>query len=120
VAVTGDRLVSSRFPYLPLHLEVRLRELDLEALLDTGFDGDIAVPGQLITSPFPPDGYLHWTLADGAEVLTPYYFGTIELEQLASLDVVVVALGDEALVGIGVASQFSVLLDHGMRVIVEP
>ena len=34
-------LVSSRFPYLPIHVEVRHGSHDLEALLDTGFDGDV-------------------------------------------------------------------------------
>ena len=38
--MTAPRLVSSRFPYLPIRLQVRQRVEDLEALLDTGFDDD--------------------------------------------------------------------------------
>lgn len=34
-----DRFVSTRFPYLPVHLEIGAVAGDLEALIDTGFDG---------------------------------------------------------------------------------
>lgn len=47
LAVTQP-LVSSHFPYLPLHVELRQSESQIEALLDTGFDGDLAVPRQFV------------------------------------------------------------------------
>jgi predicted aspartyl protease len=49
------RLVSEHFPYLPLRLEVRGRTSAVEALLDTGFDGDVAVPPDLFANGEPDD-----------------------------------------------------------------
>lgn len=51
----------------------------MEALLDAGFDGDIAVPPDLVTNGEIPDEYLIWTLADGSEVLAPAFLGTARL-----------------------------------------
>jgi predicted aspartyl protease len=39
----NQRVVSSHFPYLPLQLEIRQELHELEALLDTGFDGYVAI-----------------------------------------------------------------------------
>lgn len=39
---------SRRFPYLPLRVELDGLELRLEALIDTGFDGDLALPTHYI------------------------------------------------------------------------
>ena len=40
----NGELTSSRFPYLPVRWQVRQQTYEAEALLDTGFDGGIAVP----------------------------------------------------------------------------
>jgi hypothetical protein len=40
--------------------------------------------------------------------------------QVAAFPGVITALGDEAIVGVGVASHFNIILDHGRRVVVEP
>jgi predicted aspartyl protease len=50
-------LVSFHFPYLPIHFEVGQRGEDVEALLDTGFDGAVALPPDLITNGRLPTGY---------------------------------------------------------------
>jgi predicted aspartyl protease len=118
--MSDGHLVSQRFPYLPVRLDLRLEQADFEALLDTGFDGDMAIPAQLIASKFPPDGHLRWTLADGSSVSAPYYIGSIEIAQVAAFPGVITALGDEAIVGVGVASHLDIILDHGRRVVVEP
>lgn len=118
--MTNGRLVSLRFPYLPIQLELRLQGVELEALLDTGFDGDVIVPRPLITTRFAPDGYLWWTLADGSRVLAPYYVGTVRVGQLGAVPAVVTTLGDEPLVGRGVTGHFTIILDHGQRLMVEP
>jgi hypothetical protein len=52
--MSSPRLVSGRFPYLPIHLEVRRGMHDLELLLDTGFDGDVSLPPELIMNGAPP------------------------------------------------------------------
>ena len=37
-------LISARYPYIPLIVVVNKRSETIEALLDTGFDGDIILP----------------------------------------------------------------------------
>ena len=113
------RLVSERLPYLPLRLEMRGRSYTVEALIDTGFDGDVAVPPDLLAN-HEPDDYQRWTLADGSIVYTPMYFGTVHVNGVGMLDALITALGDEPIVGRGVTDRFRLILDHGMQVIVEP
>jgi predicted aspartyl protease len=107
------RLISSHFPYVPLHIDVHQSTHTLEALLDTGFDGYLALPPTFFPAGEPPDGYLPCRLADGSGVLSPYYRGVVEVGGLASLQALIIALGDEPLVGRGVADRFSILLNHG-------
>lgn len=116
----SQRVTSSRFPYLPIHLWVRQRSDQVEALLDTGFDGDVALPPEAITDGDRPDGYLPWTLADGSEVLAPAYRSSAQVGTMPSFSAVIIALGEEPLVGRGVSDRFSIILDHGQRLIVEP
>ena len=118
--MNNGRYISSRFPYLAVRIEARLQVADVEALLDTGFDGDVAVPQSLVTDSQPPDGHSRWALADGSTVLVPYYQGTTHLGDLGPFPATVIALGDEPLVGAGVARHVTIILDHGRRVIVEP
>ena len=115
-----NHVISTHFPYLPLTLTVRERTEPVEALLDTGFDGDVVVPHGLITNGKPPDGYLHWTLADGSTVQAPAYLGTITIGPFGPFEAVITVLGDEPIVGRNLTNHFSILLDHGQRVIVQP
>lgn len=112
-------LVSSHFPYLSIQLQVRHRKEKIEVLLDTGFDGDIAVPKGLLTNGDPPDGLLPWTLADGSKIIAPAYLGKVRVGQMTPLPVTVITLGDEPLIGQGIIKHFSITLDHGKKVIVE-
>ena len=113
------RLTSFHFPYLPLHLLVGRRSTDVEALLDTGFDGDVAVPPEVLSGQSPNE-YVIWTLADGSPVLAPAFVATAQLGDLDPFPVLVTALGDEPLIGRGVSDRFKVTLDHGHQVVVEP
>src|SRR5438477_367510 len=109
----NPRVVSARFPYLPLHIELPNHALDVEALLDTGFDGDIVLSPATVLNGEPPDHFETWTLADGTDILAPAFFASAQLPGFASLPVVVTALGDEPIVGRGVTDRFRVTLDHG-------
>ncbi|MBM2811087.1 MAG: hypothetical protein HW416_1846 [Chloroflexi bacterium] len=60
MAVGGGRVVSVRFPYLPVVIEIDGETHSLEALLDTGFDGDIILPLQMIGKRNAPDGHQRW------------------------------------------------------------
>ena len=118
--MTNGALTSLRFPFLPIRLRVRQQDERVDALLDTGFDGHVVVPSDFVAGDQPPNGHLSWTLADGSGVLAPYYVGTVEIGTFGPFPAVITALGDEVLIGCAVASHFSITLDHGSRVIVEP
>lgn len=45
-----ERVKSEKFPYLPLRVAVGERTVEIMALLDTGFDGDLIVPQTLVAS----------------------------------------------------------------------
>lgn len=114
------RLESGCFPYLPLRLDVHGRTYQLEALIDTGFDGNVAIPPALVGNGEPPDDYQSWILADGSNVVAGFYFGTVHVGNVGAVPVAITALGDEAIVGRSVTDHFRLILDHGQRVIVEP
>jgi predicted aspartyl protease len=116
---------SAHFPYLQVHVKVGSprsieQELDVEALIDTGFDGGLTVPSALIDPTITPDTHLPWQLADGSQVLTPAYLATVHIGQLQPVLTVLIALGDEPLLGRSVTDSFRLILDHGAQVIVEP
>lgn len=112
-------VLSSHFPYVPISLEVHERIIDdLEALVDTGFDGHVIVPTGSLSNGHPPDGHLRWQLADGSTVLAPFYLGSVRIGALAPIPAVVTVLGDEPIIGRGVTNNFSATLDHGQRVLV--
>ncbi|HZR97988.1 MAG TPA: hypothetical protein VFE37_04735 [Chloroflexota bacterium] len=113
-------VVSGRFPYLPLHMTVGQHTEDLEALLDTGFDGDLAVPADSLPSGQRPTGYNRWILADGSSVFAITYRGTVQVGPFGPFPVLVTAIGDEPLVGRGVSDRLRITLDHGQQVIIEP
>lgn len=120
MAMNSARVVSGRFPYVPITLDVQGRIATVEALLDTGFDGHVVVPPALVTDGQAPDGHLDWFLADGSQVVAPYFLGTLAIGAIGPFPVLVTVLGDEALVGQQVAIHLTITLDHGRSVIVEP
>jgi predicted aspartyl protease len=126
----SNRLTSRRYPFLPLSIRVRvakskLLELDTQALIDTGFSGDIVVPATKELLQSTPGAYATWTMADGSEVLAPIFLGTIRFPELAEdaaemVGVTVTVLGDQALIGQSVLKHFILTLDHGKQVMLEP
>lgn len=115
----SQQLTGSRFPFLPVRLQLRQQTYEAEALLDTGFDGGMAVPPILLEGQ-DPDWYQRWTLANGSQALAPVYRATVQLGDFQPTSIPVVALGDEYLIGLGVLNHFAVLFDHGARVVVTP
>jgi predicted aspartyl protease len=126
----SNKLTSNKYPFLPLTIHVRVTnrkqiDLDAEALIDTGFSGDIVVPTTGELKEFPPDAYATWTMADGSEVLAPIFLGTIRFPELDEdmaemVGVTVTVLGDAALIGQSILKHFTLTLDHGKQVILEP
>lgn len=126
MAIGGSKgIVSSHFPYVQILLHLKVdettqQEADLEALLDTGFDGDVVVPANLTSSGTPPVAFLTWMLAAGTEVVAAAFLGEARVGGMDPVEVVVTVLGDEALIGRNLIRHFRVVLDHGQQLIVEP
>ena len=116
-------LVSSRFPYIPLQVKITQQQevvLDIEALVDTGFDGDLIIPRTIVAPGLRPDTHLTWRLADGFDIDVTAYLGEVELPGLEGIHPVLISvLGEEPIVGRGVTDHFALILDHGLQVVVE-
>lgn len=125
-----QRLVSTRYPYIHLYVNVQARrtilQFETDALLDTGFSGDLAVPEERFKDiRHGPDAYASLRLADGSSTLAPVYQGSVSAPEFdsdvhVSFNVTIIAMGDEVLVGRGFLDRFLVTFDHGRRVIIEP
>ena len=113
------KIISNTFPFIPIEIIVRHRVEKIEALIDTGFEGDVVVPKGLLTNGDPPDTILPWQLADGKVVIAPVYAGKVKLGNITSLKVSVITLGNEVMIGRGVTDKFKVIFDHGRKVIIE-
>ena len=115
-----DRLATSdRFPYLTVGVAVREVTAQVETLLDTGFDGFLALPEGTVSGGLEPDNYLQWTLADGSRVTARAYFGVVQIGSTQIPQAVIIELGDEPILGRRVIERFRVVLDHGQQVIFE-
>lgn len=113
-----DRLESTNFPYLPVRLTLDGDTYDEDMLIDTGYEGYVAVPegwGQ----GRQPRGYRTVALADGSLVRVPYFRGFADIGGLGEFECTVFALGDELILGRFATNRYSLTLDHGQRVIVE-
>ncbi len=115
-------IISDRYPYLRIRVEIRGQIDEDWALVDTGFDGEIIVPTtSLQTNIGREDGRTRWQVGDRRVVPAPSYFGQLEISGLAPLgDVTCVALGDQYILGRGIIDLFKVTFDHGERLVVEP
>jgi predicted aspartyl protease len=125
----SKKLTSNKYPFLPLTIHVRVSnrkniDLNMQAIIDTGFSGDIVVPTTAELKESRPDAYATWTMADGSEVMAPMFLGTIRFPQLDEdvaemVGVTITVLGDQALIGQSVLRHFTLTLDHGRQVILE-
>ena len=115
------RIVSDRYPYLPIRVNVREWELESYALIDTGFTGSLAVPSEFLNqATVTPDSRVGWALADGSIVDAPIYLGDVEIVGFTPIQgIAITFLGEEFVVGRGIIDRFRVTLDYGRQVIVE-
>jgi predicted aspartyl protease len=122
--MSAKSFTSAHFPYIPLTVFLNKRTETVEALLDTGFDGDVIIPEGLMTNGKPPDSYLRFTLADQVtSVLAPAYLGRVEVAKLGDMGehaAIISVLGSEAIIGRNLLRRFRITLDHGVQVIVRP
>jgi predicted aspartyl protease len=119
-------VASSHFPYLTIHGTIRQpatgshRELQIKALVDTGFDGGVVIPKDRLDPSLTPVRYLPWSLADDSQVLLPAFLGDVRIGTLPPVRTIIMPLGDEPLLGRHVTNHFRILLDHGTQITVEP
>jgi hypothetical protein len=64
-------------------------------------------------------------MADGSEVMAPIFLGSIRFPQLDEdvaemVGVTVTVLGDAALIGQSILRRYTLTLDHGKQVVLEP
>src|ERR1700712_2108977 len=108
---------STHFPYIPVTIHINKRTETVEALLDTGFDGDMIIPEGFMTNGKPPDSYLRFTLADPTTtVLAPSYLGKVEVAHFGDAGSCVAAisvLGTEPIIGRNLARRFRIALEYG-------
>jgi predicted aspartyl protease len=114
----SKKFTSTKYPFLPLSVHVRVTnrkhiELDTQALIDTGFSGDVVVPASEELKQSPPDAYATWTMADGSEMMAPIFLGSIRFPQLDEdvaemVGVTITVLGDQALIGLSTARHAQV------------
>jgi clan AA aspartic protease len=126
----SNKLISRKYPFLLLTIHVRVsnrKQIDLntQVLIDTGFSGDIVVPATEELKQYQPDAYATWTMADGSEVMAPIFLGSIRFPELDEdvaeiVGVTITVLGDQALIGQSILRHFTLTLDHGKQVILEP
>ena len=115
---------SGHFPYLPITVLINKHLQTFEALLDTGFDGDIVIPEDCVPKGQTPDSYFHLTLADPtATVLAPSYLGKVEVANLGDSGAsaaIICALGTVAIIGRNLARKFHISLEYGRRITIRP
>ncbi len=110
-------------PYPSLRIRCALHGVVYEefAIVDTGFDGHLAIPESFVENLPQPLYVRRVRTASGQVVRVPVYFGSIELfDQPGEFDALVIALGDEYLIGLPTINHFKMTFDHGQRLLVEP
>jgi predicted aspartyl protease len=115
--------VSNHAPYIQIRLKFAgdNSPLEVEALVDTGFDGFVAFPQSRLPDSVRAVGRQIWTLADGSRSVSSLYEGTAEVLGIAATFTGDVAMfGREIMVGRRFTDHFRVTFDHGRQVLVEP
>jgi predicted aspartyl protease len=120
--MTGPRVESTRVPYVPITVSAGTpaRGLDAQALVDTGFSGFVAIPRGTLTNGAPPRQYLRWRLASDQTISAPAYRGSLRIGSTELTDVVVIELGSQFIIGMQVLNRFTLTIDHGRVLILEP
>ena len=116
-------IVSTRYPYLDVRVQIGDWQEEALALVDTGFSGNLVVPEDRITEELGlPYTRTNWRVADGGVVSAPVYLGDVEVLGASSPtpSIHITFLGNQYILGRGILDRFRITLDHGQRIIVEP
>ena len=117
----ASRVVSHDFPYLPIRVSVRGWGAEAEALLDTGFTGELIVPADAIPQDIgAPAYFITYRVADDRIVSSPVFYGDIEIPGLPPVsDVAIGVLGSKYIIGVGIMELYRIVLERARQVIVE-
>ncbi|MFN8635792.1 MAG: hypothetical protein U0893_18240 [Chloroflexota bacterium] len=116
---------SSRFPYLPVHVIIGHPlypdfQLDIEAYVNTGFDGGLVVPLGLIPDRVRSFGKMKCHLADGSEIEAPFYRGWVSVGAFPPMPAMIMTLLDRALLGLAITNHHRLSFHYGRQVVLEP
>lgn len=119
--MNSRRIVSRRVPYLPVTviLDPSL-SIEDDALVDTGYTGFVVVPGGSFTNSRPATHRAALRLADGSPVTAPAYLGELAIGATRLAPVLITELGDATIIGLQALQFFTLTLDHGHEIAVEP
>ncbi len=122
MAVNDQRVQSTRVPYAPIAVTAdhAATELAFEALVDTGYTGYVVVPQGSFTNGAVLEHRLRLRLADGSTIVAPAYRGTLRIGAATLRPVAITEMGDEAIIGMQVVSRFTLTIDHGRILSLEP
>ncbi len=111
---------SRRYPYVLVSLTLEERTQEVDAVVDTGFDGDLSVPPELVPEGVSPITRQAWRFANESVVEAPVYAGIVQVGDFDPVPARIAALGTEVILGRGIIDRYRVIFDHGERVVVEP
>ena len=114
-------MTSSDFPYLSIRVSIRNWDVLCEALIDTGFSGDLVVPADAPPQNIgDPDHVRIYRVADDRITRAPVFVGELEIPEIPPVpDIAVTALGSKYIIGLGIIERYVVTLERGERVIIE-
>jgi len=107
----------SHFPYLPISISTVKGNFELEALLDTGYDGGVVLPPTLITNGEVSGWLVNCKLADNSIIEVPAYLGSVILGNKKLNNITVLIMGDEPIIGRSIIKYFKIILDHGRKIV---
>ena len=75
-------VVSDEFPYIPIRILLNGWETEAEALLGTGFSGEVIVPEDAVPDDIgPPAYFVTYRVADNRVVSSPVFYGDQDGQQ---------------------------------------
>lgn len=111
-------MTSLSFPFVSVRIELGGRVFEENAILDTGFDGEVVIPQNLVEG-LQADEAARFVFPDGTVVEPEVFNGVVQLADMEPTTAEIVALGTEFIVGIRILRHYEVILDHGRRVVVN-
>lgn len=115
------RIVSRRIPYIPVTVTTDTSlSLEAEALVDTGYTGFVVVPIGSFTNGKPATHRVTLRLADQSPVTASAHRGALTIGTTRLAPVLITELGNATIIGMQVLQSFTLTIDHGRELVIEP